>query len=113
MKKEQSEITAKYFENIFYTNATPMHNALPTLMLTLFTSSEIRKAVWALKNNKIPGMDQISIELIKYSPEVVYEKIADIYKNIVSTRKHPNEIMHGILRALQKPGKTKGPTSNL
>ena len=43
----------------------------------------------------------------------MYEKIAAIYKDIAATGKHPNEITHGILRALQKPGKPKGPTSNL
>ena len=58
-------------------------------------------------------MDQINVEIIKYSPEVVYEKIADICNNIAATGKHPNEITHGTLRALQKPGKLKGPTSNL
>ena len=58
-------------------------------------------------------MDQINVELIKYSLEFVYEKIAAIYNNITATGKHPNEITHGILRALQKPGKAKGPTSNL
>ena len=68
-------------------------------MSTLFTSSEIKKAVWTLKDNERPKIDQINIELIKYTPEVVYEKIADIYNNIAVTRKHPNEIMHGILRA--------------
>ena len=35
MKKKQSEIIAKYFENIFYTNATPMQNELTTPMFTL------------------------------------------------------------------------------
>ena len=90
-----------------------MQNVLPTPMSTLFTSSEIRKAIWTLKNNKIPGMDQINVELIKYSPEVVCEKIAATYNNIAATGKHPNKITHGILRALQKPGKPKGPTSNL
>ena len=112
-EKKQSEIIAKYFKNIFYTNATSMQNVLPTPMSTLFTLSEIRKAVWTLKNNKSPGMDQINVELIKYSPEVVYEKIAAICNDIAATGKHPNEITHGILRALQKPGKPKGPTSNL
>ena len=58
-------------------------------------------------------MDQINVELIKYSPEVVYEKIADMYNNIAATGKYPNEITHGILRTLQKPGKPKGRTSNL
>ena len=41
------------------------------------------------------------------------EKIAEIYNNLASTGDHPNEIDHGILRALQKPGKAKGPPSNL
>ena len=85
-KKKQSEIIAKYFEHIFYTNATPMQNVLPTPMSTPFTSSEIRTAVWTLKNNISPGMDQIDVELIKYSPEVVYEKIAAI-KQYCSHRK--------------------------
>ena len=45
---------------------------VPTPMLSRFTSSEIRRAVWTLKN-KSPRMDQINVELIKYSPEVVYK----------------------------------------
>ena len=89
-----------------------MQNVLSTPMSTLFTSSEIRKTVWTLKNNKSQGINQINVELIKYSPEVVHEKIADIYNNIAAKGKHPNEITHEILRALQKPGKPKGPTSN-
>ena len=113
MKINQSEIIAKYFENIFYANPTPMQNVLPTPMSTLFTSSEIRKAVRTLKNNKSSGMDQINVELIKYSPEVVYEKVADIYNNIAATGNHPNEITHGILRALQNAGKQKVPKSDL
>ena len=53
-EKKQSEIIAKYFKNIFYTNATPIQNVLPTPMSILFTSSEIRKAVWTLKIIKAP-----------------------------------------------------------
>ena len=63
-------------------------------MSSLFTSSEIRKAVWTLKNNKSPGIDQIKEGLTKYSPEVVYEKFSDIYNIIAATGKYSNEIMH-------------------
>ena len=35
-------------------------------------------------------MDQINVELIKYSLEVVYEKT--LYNNIAAKGKHPNEI---------------------
>ena len=89
-----------------------MQNALATPMSALFTSSEIRKAVSTIKNNKSPGMDQINTELIKYSPEVMYEKIADIFKNIAATWKHPNEITHGILRVLQNQYKSQSLTNN-
>ena len=41
------------------------------------------------------------------------KKIADIYNNIAATGKHLNEITLGILRTLQKPGRPKGPTSNI
>ena len=58
-------------------------------------------------------MDQFNVEIIKYSPVTVYEKLADICNNIAATWKQSNEITHGILRALQKPAKPKGPTSNL
>ena len=51
-------------------------------MSTLFTSSEKRKAVLTLKNNKSPGMDEINVELIKYSAGSVYEKIAATYNDI-------------------------------
>ena len=72
-EKKQSEIIAKYFKNIFYTKAKPMQKVLPTPMSTLFTSSEIRKAVWTRSNG--PRKDQINVELIKYSPEVVYDDL--------------------------------------
>ena len=55
---------------------------------------------------------QINVELIKYSPKVLYKKVADIYNNIAATGKYPNETTYGILGALQKPGKPKGPKSN-
>ena len=63
MKKRQSKTIAKYFENIFCANATPIQNVLPTSMLAPYTSSEISKTVWTLKNYKSPEMDQNNIEL--------------------------------------------------
>ena len=72
--KKTPRFKVKYFENLIYTNAMPIQNVIQTLMSTLFTLSEVRKAVWTVKNNKSPGTDQINVELINYSPEVVYEK---------------------------------------
>ena len=75
MKKKQPEIIAKYLENIFFLQTQHQSKTYyQHLMLTPFTSSEIRKTVWTLKNNKSSRMDQISVELIEYSPGVVYQK---------------------------------------
>ena len=60
-----------------------------------------------------PGMNQVSVELIKYSPEAVHEKIADMYNNIAATGKHPNEITLRILREQQESRKPKSLTSHL
>ena len=65
MKKKQPEIIAKYLENIFFLQTQHQSKTYyQHLMLTPFTSPEIRKTVWTLKNNKSSRMDQISVELI-------------------------------------------------
>ena len=82
-KKKQSKIIAKYFENtskyfkilLFLYKRNTIGERITTPMSTLFISSEIRKAVWTLKNNKSPRMNQTNVELIRYSPEVIYEKM--------------------------------------
>ena len=44
----------------------------PTEMKSLFTEVEIRKSVSKLKNNKSTEIDDISAEMIKYSPKIVH-----------------------------------------
>ena len=66
-----------------------------------------------MKNNKSPGKDDITVELLKHAPYEIYEHIANIYNKMSETGDIPDEITHGLLRALQKPGKAKGPPSNL
>ena len=48
-----------------------------------------------------------------YAPDCVYESVAEIFNLIASHGDFPKEINHGILVPLQKPGKPKGPASNL
>lgn len=112
-EEEQSNIIAKYFKNVFYKNAELMPNLQPTPMSKPFTSSEIKTAVSKLKTNKSPGCDEIPVELIKYAPDVIHKYIAEIFNKMASNNECPSEINHGILIPLQKPGKSRGPTSNL
>ena len=74
-----------------------------------FTSEEVQNGVKFLKNNKSPGNDEIIVELIKYAPTEIHEMIASIYDDMAAKGECPKEMTHGLLCAIQKPGKTKGP----
>ena len=90
-----------------------MPNLQLTPMTKPFTPSEIKTAVSKLKTNKSPGCDDIPVELIKNSPYTIYKYIAEIFNKIASHNECPNEINHGLLIPIQKPGKSRGPASNL
>ena len=75
--------------------------------------TEIETAVKTLKNNKSPGNDDIIVELIKYAPTEVHNIIASIYNDVACKGDCPKEITQGLICALQKSGKTKGPLQNL
>ena len=66
-----------------------------------------------MKNNKSPGVDEIVIEQIKYSPSIIHEQIAEMYNEMASSGDHPTEIIQGVLCPIQKSGKTIGPPNNL
>ena len=78
-----------------------------------FTLEEVKTATRKLKNNKSPGNDEISIELLKYAPNIIYDEISQIYNIIAETGEYPKELIQGLLCPLQKPGKAKGPPENL
>ena len=85
----------------------------PRAMSQPFTSDEIRTAIMKLNNNKSAGLDGIVAELLKYGPNIIYDEIALIYNTLAETGDCPIEITRGIICALQKPGKTKGPLDHL
>ena len=112
-EQDQANIIAKYFQEIFFKDAKPPEDIPPTPMSIPFTVEEIRSAIRRLKNNKSPGSDGLVVELLKCAPEEIYQLIADIYNEMAATGDHPKELIEGLLCALQKPGKKKGPLENL
>ena len=78
-----------------------------------FSANKVKDAAYKLKSNRSPGSDNISIELFKSSPDTIHQNIAEIYNIIAATGEFPKEINNGILTPLQKPGKPKGPVTNL
>ena len=85
----------------------------PHKMVTPFTADEITKAAKKLKNGKSPGPDNVELELIKYAPTELHKEIATIFNKVAETGEPVTELVLGLLRPLQKPGKSKGPPENL
>ena len=81
-------------------------------LITQITVEEVSKSVKKLHNKRATGYDKIVPEFFKYAPPVLNEIIAQIFSNTFNIQEYVN-IGHGILAALQKPGKPKGPTKNL
>ena len=112
-EKEQCEIIASYFKQQFLKDTEHLPDLEPRAMRRRFTRTEIRKAVRKLKNNKSAGLDQVVAELLKYGPDILYDEIAIIFNTLAETGDCPVELIQGIICALQKPGKTKGPLDHL
>ena len=65
-----------------------------------------------LNNNRAPEYAKTTAEVIKYGPEELHQKVT----SILSNRKNNNNGINtgfGLLAPPQKPGKTKGPVTNL
>ena len=108
------KIITEHFKNELNSeNAKIIPIINPTKMKQIFTSKEIRKAINKMKNGKSAGCDKVYAEMLKNSPELITEKIAEILNECAETGKHPEEIITGLLIPLQKPGKEKGPPANL
>ena len=78
-------------------------------METPFTKEETQKAVKTLKKGKSAGIDEIQSELLKHSPDIIYQRIAEIFKNMAKTGELPKEITQGILVPFPKPDKPQVP----
>ena len=69
-EEEQTNIIAEYFKTQFFKNAEKLPTFTPV-------------------NNKSPGNDGIIVELLKYSPEKIFEIIAEIYNRTECTGEYP------------------------
>ena len=60
-----------------------------------FTEVEIRKSVIRLKNNKSTAMDDISAEMIKYSPKMYTNRLQTYLMKLAKTGNIPDDIYRG------------------
>ena len=114
-EEEQVKIVSEYFKKMLAPEGKES-NILefpPHKMVTPFTADEITKAAKKLKNGKSPGPDNVEIELIKCAPTELHKEIATIFNKVAETGEPVTELVLGLLRPLQKPGKSKGPPESL
>ena len=72
------------------------------------------KAAKSMNNSERSGIDNIRAEHIQYAPPSVHQKIAhSILNTIAKDGNSSYELKIGIVKALPKPGKKKGPHDNL
>ena len=106
---------ANHFESKFKDGSKkdiPPFQGTPRALHNPVSKDEVRKSFNRLKNNKASGEDQIASELLKYAPPILDQTIADIINNTFETHE-VLDINTGVLIAIQKPGKAKGPPNNL
>ena len=114
-EEEQVKIVSDYFKKMLAPEGKES-NILefpPHKMVTPFAADEIAKAAKKLKNGKTPGPDNVELELIKYAPIELHKEIATIFNKVAETGEPVTELVPGLLRPLQKPGKAKSPPENI
>ena len=114
--QEIHDIIKDHFKNHFYkehhANIEPF-SGVPRPLKNPITLEEIRNAVRKMTNNRAPGFDNISVELIKYAPNVILTEVADILNESFETHNSNLQLGKGQLATLWKPNKTEGPVENL
>ena len=106
------EIISGFFKDKFQNKDLPDITSFqgpPKKLNKPITPEEVRES---LKNNRAPGEDEISGELLKYGTPTLHGSIANVL-NRVFEEHESLKINSRELIAQQKPGKPKGPPKNL
>ena len=69
-----------------------------------FTESELRKAVFKQKDNKSPGIDSISSEILKASYDTISPFLLSLYNRMFMTAEYPRSWGEGIIALIFKKG---------
>ena len=68
------------------------------------TKDEIIRAIKSLKNNKAPGIDNISAEMLKADPKLISDKLYELFNIIWANVVLPAEWLKGLIVKLPKKG---------
>ena len=65
---------------------------------------EVQRAVHSLMNNRAPGVDEISAEMLKHGKETVAEQLAGLFNMIWQDLEVPEDWKKGMILKLPKKG---------
>ena len=71
------------------------------------SSEEVQRAVNSLTNNKAPGMDEISAEMLKHGKETVAEQLVELFNMIWQGVEVPADWKKGVIIKMPKKGSLK------
>ena len=111
---EVYKIVAEHFTNAFYKEGESIierHTGPPRPLNKLISGAEVTKTVSTMSNNK--AYVNIPVELVKYAPTNVHNKIAESLNNIFSKHIDVDTGSAALIPLQKPPPKKKGPVKNL
>lgn len=75
--------------------------------LPIITAEEVKKNVVKLKNGKSPGLGNISNELLKAAPSILFDILANIFTKCLNEDNPPQEWKRAIITSIYKKGSRK------
>ncbi|CAG4967151.1 unnamed protein product [Colias eurytheme] len=102
----------EYFKEVFHIPSTdhqdtPCTTAAPHLLdidTSTPSSDEVRKAILSLKNNKAPGIDLLTAEMLKADIEVSVQALTPLLDRIWTSEELPEDWCKGLLITVPKKG---------
>ena len=100
------ERCAEFYESL-YEEAVESIRPAEAETVPLILDSEIELGISKLKNNKAPGEDQISAEMLKAGGEIARRKIKELFDVVLQTEKVPKKWKNAIIALIFKKGDKK------
>ena len=113
-EEKTTETLTHYYAKMFtWIAQQQIPEPIPIPMSEPFTWKEIYEASLKLSINKSPDNNGLQAEHIKYAPKHVHQDIANLLDEVAETGTYPQELKHGLIIPIQKPGKQKGNVENI
>ncbi|CAG9840644.1 unnamed protein product [Diabrotica balteata] len=115
--EEIIQITQEYYKNLYNTKQKPTQEILKQLQIKIknvnsdlqpeISKNEIRRALKEMKNNKSPGKDGVTVEMLKHGGKTTREVLYILMNKILMTKQIPNSWNEAITLLLFKKGDKK------